>query len=173
MNTQKPAPDQDELEKSAERLKERVYVTFTALAVLMALSMHADTETPGRAALTLFITVLGVLLASFCADLVAHTVVHQHLPGRVDLRHMIKVGTGALGAVTLPLLLIGAAGLGLFGLPAALKVGQVVLIVTLGALAFIALRRVQLPLVQRVLLVAALAAVGTLAVALELVAHLF
>ena len=162
-----------ELEQHAERLKERVYVTFTALAVLIALGTHAHEETPGKAALTLFITVAGVLMASFCADLVAHTVVHQGLPHRAELRHLLRVTGGALSAVTVPLLLIGAAGLGWMHLDAALRVGQIVLVVTLGLLAWIALRRVKLPLWQRLLMVVALIAIGALAVGLEIAAHLF
>lgn len=165
--------DHTELEQHAERLKERVYVTFTSLAVLMALSSHAHEETPGKAALTLFITVAGVLLASFCADLVAHTVVHQGLPHRDELRHLLRVTGGALSAVTVPLLLIAAAGLGWMHLTTALRAGQIVLVVTLGLLAWIALRRVRLPLWQRLLLIGVLTAIGVAAVALELLAHLF
>ena len=155
-----------------ERLRERVYVGFTVLAVLLALSAHADDVDPGIAALTLFITVAGVLLAGFGADLIAHTVAHEAVPGRAELRQMLRVATGALLSVVVPLILIGLAGLGVFRLGRALAISQIVILVTFGVIAVIALRRVHLPLWQRAVLVAALIAVGLFAVTLEYLAHL-
>ena len=81
----------------AEVLKERIYITFTSLAVVMALSAHADELTPGGAAVTLLIAVVGTLLAVFVADLVAYIAVHATVPDRAELGHMISVSTRALG----------------------------------------------------------------------------
>ena len=88
------ARDASTPEQRAEVLKERIYVTFTSLAVVMALSSHADELTPGSAAVTLLIAVVGTLLAVFVADLVAHIAVHTALPDRAELAHMISVSTG-------------------------------------------------------------------------------
>ncbi|AYG02322.1 hypothetical protein [Gryllotalpicola protaetiae] len=159
-------------ESYAERLRERVYVGFTALAVLLALSSHAHELSAGAAALTLFITVAGVLLAGLGADLIAYTVAHSAVPGRSELRQFLRVARGGLASVAVPLVLIGLAGLGVMRLPRALAISQVVLLVTFGVIALVALRRVRLPLWQRILLVAVLMAVGAFAVVLELVAHL-
>lgn len=164
--------DPKEAELYAGRLRERVYVGFTALAVLFALSTHAHEIAPGQAALTLFVTVLGVLLAGLAADLIAHTVAHSAVPDGNEVRQMVRVATGGLISVAVPLILIGLAGLRVLSLDRALAVAQVVLVITFGLIALIALRRVTLPLWQRTLLVAALMAVGLLAVILELAAHL-
>ena len=162
----------EEPERYAERLRERVYVGFTALAVLLALSTHAHDLAPAAAATTLFITVLGVLLAGFGADLVAYVVAHSAVPGWAEVRQMVRVALGGLTSVAVPLVLIGLAGLGVMRLPRALAVSQVVLLVTFGVIGLVALRRVRLPLWQRAALIAALIAVGVLAVLLEYAAHL-
>ena len=72
----------------AERLKERVYITFTALAVVLALQSHA--ESAARATVTLLIAVVGTLLAVFVADIVSHLAVHAALPTSRELRHMLR-----------------------------------------------------------------------------------
>lgn len=154
------------------RLRERVYVGFTVLAVLLALSAHAHETDHVVAALTLFITVAGVLLAGLGADLIAHTVAHSAVPGRAEIGQMARVAGGGLISVVVPLVLIGLSGLGVIRLNVALTISQIVILVTFGVIAVIALYRVHLPLWQRAVLVAALVAVGVFAVVLELVAHL-
>ena len=47
----------------SEALKERIYVTFTALAVTIATVREAEHATIGGAALTLLLTVVGTILA--------------------------------------------------------------------------------------------------------------
>ncbi|WP_460809913.1 hypothetical protein [Microlunatus endophyticus] len=145
---------------------------FTVLAVLLALSIHAEQTAPGMAALTLFITVLGILLAGLGADLIAYTVAHAAVPDRREVGQMIRVAGGALLSVVVPMILIGLSGLGVIRLARALTISQIVIMVTLGVIALIALRRVPLPLWQRAALVATLMAIGAFAVVLELVAHL-
>jgi purine-cytosine permease-like protein len=88
----------------AEALKERVYVTFTGLAVVLTLESHSETLTAGEAASTLTITVIGTLLAVFVADLVSHVAVHAKTPTRPELRHMARVSFGAFGAIVFPLI---------------------------------------------------------------------
>jgi hypothetical protein len=89
----------------ADRLKERVYVTFTALAVVLAL--RGREEAPTQAALTLLIVVTGTLLASLVSDVVSHIAVHEVLPSPPELRRMTRVSAGALGALALPFLFVG------------------------------------------------------------------
>src|SRR5690349_4688826 len=90
-------------EHRAEVLKERIYITFPALAVVLALSSHAEDLHAGGAARTLLIAVVGTLLAVFVADLVAHITVHASLPDRAELGHMVSVSTRALGVVVAPM----------------------------------------------------------------------
>ena len=66
----------------------------------MALQSHA--ESAARATVTLLIAVVGTLLAVFVADIVSHLAVHAALPTSRELRHMLRVSFGSLGALALP-----------------------------------------------------------------------
>lgn len=156
--------------ENAERLKERVYITFAALAVVLALGSdgHGDA---GSAARTLFVTVLGTLLAVLVADWVSHIAAHQHLPTAKELRHMVGVSLGALSAVAVPLILVTIAAFDNMPLAIALRASSIVLIVALVTVGYLAVRRVKLPLWQKVLVLLSEAGVGLLVIALEVSAH--
>lgn len=156
----------------ADRLKERIYVTFTSLAVVLALASRADELRPSSAALTLSITVVGTLLAVFVADLIAHILVHAQLPSRGELAHMIRVSSGSLGVLVLPLVFIGLAAIGRWELARALRAGAIALSVTLAVMGYLAARRVQLPTRYRIVVLFAEFALGIVVIALELLAHL-
>ncbi|MCP2269944.1 hypothetical protein LV75_002445 [Actinokineospora diospyrosa] len=151
------------------RLKERVYLTFTALAVVLALRSHA--EHAGEAAVLLLITVTGTLLAVLVADVVSHIAVHAALPDRGELGRMLRISFGALGAVTLPFIFIGLAGLGVWRVEVALRASTIALVASLGAIGYIAVRRVRLPPWQRLIVLFAELALGAAVVGLELLAH--
>jgi fatty acid desaturase len=106
-------------EARAERLKVRVYITFTALATVLAL--RAGEQSAHAVAILLVIVVFGTLLAVFVADVVSHIVVHATLPDRRQLRHMAKVSFGALGAVVLPFVFRGLAVVDVWSADAALE----------------------------------------------------
>jgi len=158
-------------EERSAYLKERVYVTFTALAVVIALRSHAEHLEAGDAALTLAVTILGVLLASFVAEIVAHVITHDAFPERGRLARAARTSYTAFGAVTVPLVLLGLAALDVVGVDVALKAGQTVLVVTLGVVVVSPLRRLPLPGWKKAALVVAMAGVGVLAVLLEVLAH--
>ncbi|MBW4043000.1 MAG: hypothetical protein HIU86_12915 [Acidobacteria bacterium] len=165
------AATEEQLEQRGEQLKERVYITFTALAVVLALRADVHHETVGSAAGTLTVAVIGTLLAVFVADVVAHITVHQALPTRAELRHMVAVVLGAGETLVLPLLIIGLAASGLLSLEVALTISMVILVVTLVAVGYLAVRRLRLPILQRLLVLLAEFALGLLVIALELLAH--
>jgi len=157
------------VEERAERLKERVYITFTALAVVLALREHA--ESPGVVIGTLVIGVVGALLAVFVADVVSHIATHAALPDARELRHMTAVSFGALGVLVAPLLLLALAAAGAWELDSALLVTTFVLVGTLVAVGYAAVRRVRLPAWQKLLVLLAEFALGVVVVGLELLAH--
>ncbi|CAN5156097.1 hypothetical protein BH09ACT12_BH09ACT12_13780 [soil metagenome] len=161
--------DDVRLEGMAARLKERVYVTFTALATVLALSSHE--ESGGEAASTLLIAVLGTVLAVFLADVVSHIVVHEMLPGRGAVREMAQVSFGALGAVALPFIFVGLALADVWSMDAALYAASVALVVALVAIGFLAIRRVRLSVWKRLVVLLAEFALGALVLGLELLAH--
>lgn len=159
------------VERRAEQLKERIYVTFTSLAVVLAISSHAAEVSPGSAATTLMITVGGTLLAVFVADLVAHITVHAAVPTADEFAHMLKVSVGSLGVLVLPLIFIGLAGAGAWGLERALRVSAIALAASLIAIGYLAARRVKLPIRARLLILFAEFGLGVAVVGLELLAH--
>lgn len=156
-------------DERAAQLKERVYLTFTALAVVLALRSHA--ESAGDAAVVLLITVLGTLLAVLVADVVSHIAVHAALPDRGQLGRMVRISVGALGAVTLPFVFLGLAALGVWQVEAALRASTIALVVSLAAIGYLAARRVRLPAWQRLIVLFAELALGAVVVGLELLAH--
>lgn len=165
-------PSSATAEHRAEALKERVYVTFTSLAVVLALQSHSgELLTSGEAAATLSITVVGTLLAVFVADVVSHLAVHATAPTGAELRRMTGVSFGAFGAVVLPLIFIGFAALDAWSIDAALRASTIALTVTLIAIGFLAVRRVKMAWWQRLIALGAEFAVGAAVVGLELLAH--
>jgi len=162
-----PAPTPAE---RADRLKERVYVTFAALAVVLTLRSHGDV-TAGVAATTLLITVGGTLLAVLLADVVSHIAVHAALPTAAEARHMVAVCTGALGVLVLPMVFVGVAATGSWTVDGALRASTIALVASLGVVGWLAVRRISLPGWQKVLVLAAEVALGVAVVSLELLAH--
>lgn len=162
-----PAPTPEE---RADRLKERVYVTFAALAVVLTLRSHGDV-TAGVAATTLLITVGGTLLAVLLADVVSHIAVHAALPTAAEARHMVAVCTGALGVLVLPMIFVGVAASGSWTVDGALRASTIALVASLGVVGWLAVRRVALPGWQKLLVLVAEVALGVAVVGLELLAH--
>lgn len=152
----------------ADRLKERVYVTFTALAVVLALRTHPDEGAPAR---TLAITVLGTLLAAFVADVVAHVAVHAALPDRRELRLMVGVSTSALAGVAAPLVFVGLGSAGVWEPSTGLTAALVALVAALAAIGWFAVRRVRLPRWHKLLVLLAEVVLGVVVVGVELLAH--
>ena len=155
----------------AASLKERVYISFTSLAVVLALRSHADETTPGAAAATLSIVVIGSLLGIFVADLLSHLTVHEKLPSGQELHYMVAISTEALSVLVTPLLLLTAASLGLLSTAAALQWAIVVLVVTLFVIGYLAIRRLELPIRHKAVIVFAEVVLSLLVIGLELLAH--
>jgi hypothetical protein len=159
-------------EERAAQLKERVYVTFAALAVVLTLRSHGEEVAAGVAATTLLITVGGTLLAVLLADVVSHLVAHAAVPTAAQARHMVATCTQALGVLVLPMIFLAvAAGEGGWTVDGALQASTVALVASLGAVAWLAVRRVPLPPRQKLLVLAAEIVLGTAVVGLELLAH--
>jgi hypothetical protein len=165
------AREQPTPQERAERLKERVYVTFAALAVVLTLRSHGEDVSARVAATTLLITVGGTLLAVLLADVVSHLAVHGAVPTPAEARHMVAVCTGALGVLVLPMVFLGVAGAGGWQVDAALRASTIALLASLGVVGWIAVRRIPLPGWQRLAVLVGVVAVGTAVVGLELLAR--
>lgn len=166
--TTRQVPD---AEARAESLKERIYVTFTSLAVLLTLQTHASETTTGAAALTLLIAVVGTLLAVFVADLLSHLTVHAKLPTASELRHMVGVSIGSIGVVVLPMVFLGLARIEVWSIETALLAAVAVQLATLAFVGFLAVRRIALPAWQKLMVLLAEVVLGLAVIGLELLAH--
>jgi hypothetical protein len=155
----------------AEALKERIYVTFTALAVTIAFERDADHATAGGAALTLLLTVAGTLLAVFVADVIAHMVRDSSLPSRTDLAHMAYVSFGSLGVIVVPMVILGLSALDVIGVASALQAISLALVTTLIVVTVFAIRRLRVRQWHKILVLSGVTALGLAVLAIELAVH--
>lgn len=162
--------DEHAREQRAAQLKERIYVSFTALAVVIALAGHGEV-TASEALVTLSVTVAGTLLAILVADIVSHIVVHERMMTRQEFGNAVKVSVGAVGVIVLPVLFLAFAAFDVWETAQALRAAAIALIAALVVIGYFAIRRLRLRWWQRIIALAAEAAVGVGVIALELLAH--
>jgi len=157
-------------EEIAARLKERIYVTFTALAVILAMVSHGEV-TAGEAIGTLLIAVVGTLLAVFIADVISRIAANERLLSQQEFAHVAGVSLGAIGAVALPLVFLVVSALGIWETATALRAAAIALVVALVLFGFLAVRRAHIAWWQRGLVLLALGLLGLAVIGLELLAH--
>jgi hypothetical protein len=162
---------EQERREAGDRLRERIYATFTALAVLMALNSHSEHLEPLNVLITLLISVGGVLLAGLASDLVSHMIVHNTLPTALEFRHMLAVASRALGVLAVPTIMLLIAYVGWVEVQTAVIVALVALIGSLAVIAQIAVSRTGLGFWKRTIVLAAIVILGVGVVALEQLAH--
>ncbi|MDQ1203842.1 hypothetical protein [Microbacterium sp. SORGH_AS_0862] len=157
--------------RRAASLKERIYVAFTALAVIIALRAHDEHPDAGLALGTLAITVAATVCAVYVADLLSHMVVHSRVPGRVEHRHMVASTLGAATVALPPLACIGLAALGLYDASTGLLAAMLITTATLVAIGLLAVRRLAVPRLQRIVILVGEAVLAIGVIALELLSH--
>jgi hypothetical protein len=158
-------------EQRSEALKERIYVTFTALAVTIAIGRDADHATVGGAALTLLLTVVGTLLAVSTAEYIARMVRDGEVPDRRDVGHILYVCASSLGVLPVPMAVLGLSALGALDLQAALRIISFALVATLVLVTLIAVRRLRVGVLAKALVLAGVAVLGVAVLAVELAVH--
>jgi hypothetical protein len=84
---------------------------------------------------------------------------------------MVAVSADGLGVLVTPLLLLAAAGSGLLSTAAALGWAVAVLVVSLGVVGFLAIRRLEIPLHHKAAIMFAEVVLSLLVIGLELLAH--
>jgi hypothetical protein len=152
-------------------LKERVYVTFIGLAVLLTLSGHASDTEPGGAVASLVIAAVGAGLAGLVSEVVAHLAVHGHLPDGRETRHLLRVSSGALATIVVPVIVLLLAVAGLVPVEIALPIATWVMALTLGAVGYIAVFRSSLAWWKKLAVFATLVLFGLLVIGVQLLAH--
>ncbi|SEA53916.1 hypothetical protein [Leifsonia sp. 21MFCrub1.1] len=162
---------ENERRQAGDRLRERIYVTFTALAILMAMNAHGEALDSPTVLWTLVISVVGVLLAGLVSDLVSHMIAHNTLPSIAEFRHMLAVSSRALGVLVVPLIAVGLAVFDVIEDRTGLTIAIVALIVSLAVITWIAVSRTGLSGWRQLAVLAAVVALGVLVVFLEALAH--
>ncbi len=166
------APDDAATRASrAAAMKERVYVAFTALAVIVTLRVHDAHAGVATAAGTLAVAVAATVCAVYLADLLSHMVVHSHLPDRAEHRRIVEGTLGAASVAVPPLVCILLSGTGLYATSTGLLAAMVVTVATLTAVGLLAVRRLALPRLQRLVVLAAEAVLALVVLALGVLAH--
>lgn len=155
----------------ASALKERIYVSFTTLAVVIALRAHDDHPSASVALGTLTVTVIATVVAVYVADVLSHMVVHEGLPAAAEHRRIVASTLGAATVALPPLVSLALAALGLYSAATGLVAAMVMTIATLAAVGLLAVRKLTLPRGQRIAILIGEVALATVVIALELLAH--
>lgn len=147
--------------------KERVYATFTGLAIVMVVSQHPE---PEHAFLALVFGVLGITIAGFVSEIVGHLVVHRRFSSWADIVVPLRVSSAALATVVAPAALIGAAWAGWLDIDLALTIAAWIYVGTLVLIGLLAVRRSHLSWWQTLVALGLLVALGALVLLLQTVA---
>lgn len=153
----------------AQALKERVYATFTGLAIVLVLRAHEPT--PQAATFSLVIGVLGITVAGFVADVIAHLAAHASFPDREQLGRMFRVASGAFASVGVPVVLLLLSWAGWISVTVALQAATWVYLATLALIGWAAVRRTDLSWWKQLLALGALVLLGGIVIVLQLLAH--
>jgi hypothetical protein len=152
-------------------LKERVYVTFIGLAVLLALSPHASEAEPAEVVASLVIAAVGAGLAGLVSEVIAHLAVHGHLPDAGGMYQLLRVSSGSLATIVIPVIVLLLAVWDLVAVETALGIAVWVMALTLGAVGYVAVFRSRLVWWKKLAVFAGLAVLGLLAIGVQLLAH--
>jgi hypothetical protein len=157
--------------EQAEALKERVYATFTGLAIVLVQLANVEHITATRATLTLLVGIVAITAAGFVANVVAYLAVHAAFPDREEVGRMLRIAGSALASAGVPIILLALAAIGVFELETALRAASIVGIVTLGLVGFVAVLRTRVAWWKQLVALGALMALGLGVVLLQLLAH--
>ncbi|MFF2388839.1 hypothetical protein [Agromyces sp. NPDC058104] len=158
-------------DERVEALKERVYATFTGLAIVLVQLANVEHVQPARAAVTLLVGIVAITAAGFVADVIAHLAVHAAFPDRAEAGRMLRTSGSALASAAVPFLLLGLAALGRMELETALRASSIVYVATLGLIGFVAVRRTRVAWWKQLVAIGFLLALALGVVALQQLAH--
>jgi hypothetical protein len=153
-------------------LRERLYGAISCLATLAVLSRYTDTDTDAWArVLDVGVATGGLWAASLLAEFVARLSVHGRAPrGRAALA-MLQASGQIMQAAVVPIAILIVSALGGLSTPTAVWLAMWFLVAEMAVIAFLAVHRAGLPWLQQVVAVAVLAGLGTVVVAIKMLAH--
>lgn len=150
--------------------KERIYATFTGLAIILVVDADEHADIPQAIAALLF-GVVGITAAGFISDVISHLAVHRNLPSRRELLLFLRIAWGGLGTVVLPTVLLVLAGMEILPVNVGVDAALGVYVVTLAVIGWLAVRRSLLSWWQQGLALLTLVAFGVVVLALQGIAH--
>ena len=152
--------------------RERIYATFTGLAVLTVLSFEAEHLTAWQAAGSLLVAIVAISLAGFVAELVAYQLAHSALPHLSELRTMTLVAGSAFASASIPFVMLAGAAIGILPLALALQVGIGIYFGTLLVTTLVAAARTHVPWRQQLISIAMLLGLGVIVIVMLVLAHI-
>lgn len=159
------------IDERAEALKERVYATFTGLAIVLVQWGNVEHLDASRATYALLIGIVGITVAGFAADVIAHMSVHAAFPTGEELGRMLRIAGSALASAFIPVVLLALAWADVLDLEPALRIASIVYLATLAVIGYFAVRRTRLGWWQQLAALGILVALGGLVVLLQQLAH--
>ena len=152
-------------------IKERVYATFTGLAIVLVQNSNVEHTSAVRASVTLLIGIVAIAVAGFVAELLAHLAVHATFPDQREFGRMLRLTGTAIASAGVPLLVLLLAVFGWIELGTALTIASVVYVAILGLIGYVAVRRTRAPWWRQVIALGILVALGGLAILIQQLAH--
>ncbi|MCT1478883.1 hypothetical protein [Microbacterium sp. p3-SID336] len=152
-------------------IKERVYATFTGLAIVLVQYANVAHTSAVRATVTLLIGIVAIAFAGFVADLLAHVAVHAGFPDRHQLARMLGLTGTAIASAAIPLLALLMAVFDWIDLSTALMIASIAYVVILGVIGFFAVRRTKAPWWKQTIALGILVALGALVIVIQQLAH--
>lgn len=152
-------------------IKERIYATFTGLAIVLVQNSNVEHTSAVRASVTLLVGIVAIAVAGFVAELLAHLAVHATFPDRREFGRMLRLTGTAIASAAIPLLVLLLAVWDWIELGTALTIASVVYVAILGLIGYIAVRRTRAPWWKQVIALGILVALGGLAILIQQLAH--
>jgi hypothetical protein len=166
------AAEGEPVEYVVSLLRERLYGAISCLATLAVLARYTTEDTNAWARiLDVAVATGGLWAASLLADWVAHLGVYGATPRGRDALRILQSSGQILEAALLPVVIIAVAGFGVLSTYTATWIAMWVLVAELGLIAFLAVRRTQLPWWYQFFAVAGLVGVGFLVLGIKILAH--
>ena len=157
-------------ESYVKYFKERVYATFTGLAIVLVVSV-SDHPSSATALVSLLLGVVGIIAAGFVSDVIAHLAVHQGLPNRIEWGLLVRIAGGGLSTLVAPGIVLGLAVVGVFSDAGALDAARWIYIVTLAVIGWLVVRRARLTWWKQAIVLAVLVVFGLGVIWVQSLAH--
>ncbi len=152
------------------RLKERIYIAFSALAIVLAMDEYADPD-PMQEMRILAVTCLGLVLAVFTADVISHILFHERMMSAEEIRDALSATLGGLWALIVPFLLLFASARTGWSPHSALNWSATWLIAWLVFVGYTAARKAALSTTQRIVVMGAEALLAVAVIVVKLLAY--